>query len=163
MSTPSKSERRSRDDMNHHIYRLDTDRARIHTWRVQIRRRGETVMRHFADQAQGGKRAALRAARTFRDETLAKISEPAYKRWNASRLRSNNVSGIAGVWRYAPRVLQGGHWIVRPFWQAYWVDVEGKKRSRKVSVGKYGEESAKRRATAARREALNEIYSPEHK
>ena len=135
---------------------MDTEKERIHTWRVQIRRRGETVMRHFPDQSHSGKRAALQAARAFRDKTLKSVNPTSYKLWNDTRLRKNNTSGVSGVARYAPLVKVGGGWIARPFWQAYWVDEEGTKKSRKFSVDKYGEASAKRRAIMARRMAIGE-------
>ena len=147
---------RPRQDVNHHIHRLDTEKERIHTWRVQIRRRGETVMRHFPDQSHGGKRAALQAARAFRDKTLKSVNQTSYKLWNDTRLRKNNTSGVAGVARYAPLVQVGGGWVARPLWHAYWVDAEGNKKSRKFSVDKYGEASAKRRAIMARRMAISE-------
>ena len=147
---------RSRTDVSHHIHRVDAEVERIHTWRVQIRRRGKTVMRHFPDQSHGGKRAALQEARAFRDKTLKSVNPTSYKLWNDTRLRKNNTSGVSGVARYAPLVQTEGGWVARPFWQAYWIDAEGKKKSRKFSVDKYGEASAKRRAIAARRAAISE-------
>lgn len=147
---------RPRDDMNHHIHRLDVAAERIHSWRVQILRRGKSVLRQFPDQTYGGKRAALKAARAFRDAELAKIDQVAYKLWAASRLRRNSTSGVSGVTRYAPLVRLVGGAIERPFWQAYWMDARGRKRTRKFAVNKYGEEGAKRHAIAARKAAINE-------
>ena len=90
------------------------------------------------------------------DKTLKSVNQTSYKLWNDTRLRKNNTSGVAGVARYAPLVQVGARWVARPFWQAYWVDAEANKKSRKFSVDKYGEASAKRRAIMARRMAISE-------
>ena len=64
-----------------------------------------------------------------------------------NRIRPLNTSGIVGVGRYVKYGKQGNE---LPFWRAFWTDKEGQQRSRIFSIGRYGEEEAKRLACNAR-------------
>jgi hypothetical protein len=76
-----------------------------------------------------------------------------------SRKRRNNTSGIVGDARYAirERSRSGRKIIQREFWQALADDGTGGRRSRKLSLAKYGEARAKWLAVRARRAMLREV------
>ena len=134
------------------ITRVDNDTNRTHRWLVTVQRRGEILVRSFADGIYGGKKQALAAAVAYRNLLLAHYSQLEHRVWVRSRLRKNNTSGIPGVGRYEV--------LVNPrngrrdaFWQAAWVNEQGLSRKRKFAVSRYGERLAKRLAIAEREQS----------
>jgi hypothetical protein len=67
---------------------------------------------------------------------------------------TDNTSGMVGVGRYIAREMAGGKAVERAFWQGFWIGDDGRRRSRKFRVAKYGEKQAKALACAAREQAL---------
>ncbi|HKG21745.1 MAG TPA: AP2 domain-containing protein, partial [Blastocatellia bacterium] len=118
-----------------------------HGYYVRLSRRGKMESKFFADKSNGGKRAALRAARQYEAE-LAERAALGGKKREAKSVR--NTSGKVGVSRSTSR--SGDR--VYEYWQASWNDSKGERRSAKFSVNKYGEEKARRMAVKARREGL---------
>lgn len=139
-----------------YIRRIDNERTRTHSWHVAIRSRNQAVTRHFSDNVYGGKRKALRAAKVFRDEMLAKLRDGAYSAW-LRRKRRNNTSGMVGVARYVNTAPASAQYKEYPYWQAFWRDQEGQRHTRTFSVLKYGERNARRLAVAARQTAMQEL------
>ena len=144
--------------INHHIARIDTERNGTHARLVRMQHRSLFVNRYFSDGKFGGKVAALKAARAFRDVTLSGLEEPFKSRWRATELRRNNVSGMPGVARYVrlSEAREGGE--ARPYWVAFWANAEGRRGSMKFLVAKYGEAGARRGALAVRQRALADKY-----
>jgi len=135
------------------ITRVDNDTTRTHGWLVTVQRRGEIVVRPFADGIYGGKKKALAAAVAYRDILLDQHSPFEHQVWVRTRLRRNNRSGIPGVGRY--EVLANPKTGRREaFWQAAWVNEHGLSRKRKFAVSRYGELHAKRLAIAERERQL---------
>lgn len=134
-----------------YIRRVDSGH---HAWKVQIKRANVVWHKYFTDAQHGGKRRALAAAKVWRDELLPRISGPQYEVWKREQPRSNNTSGVGGVWRGVRRSSKGGRVWEWPYWQAFWRDLDGKRRCKTFSVGKYGERKAKALASLARREGL---------
>lgn len=101
-------------------------------WRATVKRQGRHIARTFKDSTYGSEHTVIRAL------------PPMTLREKATRLRSNNTSGVAGVYRThdpAPR------------WVAYICLLQGV-RTKGLSVTRYGEEAAKARAVAQRQEWL---------
>jgi hypothetical protein len=135
------------------IKRVDNETTRTHGWVVTVQRRGEIVVRLFADGVYGGKKKALAAAAAYRDLLLSHHSQFEHQVWARSRLRKNNTSGIPGVGRY--EVLANANTGRRDkFWLAFWVDELGRSRKRKFAISRYGEHHAKRLAIAERERQL---------
>ncbi|WP_448954860.1 hypothetical protein [Labrys neptuniae] len=112
-------------------------------WRATVKRQGRHIARTFKDSTYGSEQAAFEQARAYRD-TVIRALPPMTLREKATRLRSNNTSGVAGVYRNhdpAPR------------WVAYICLPQGV-RTKGFSVTRYGEEAAKARAVAQRQEWL---------
>ena len=118
----------------------------FHGWIVSITRRGKVLVRHFSDNP-GGRRAALQRARRYRDEMLARLPRPT----RIKKVYSLSKTGIVGVNVVDDRTRTGRR--VRR-WTATWPTAEGRQRKKSVSVLKYGEAGARRRAVAAREEGL---------
>ncbi len=132
------------------ITRIDQPEKKNHGYYVRITHRGQTNQKYFPDKSLGGKSKSLSAARAYRDKLLAKL--PKYKQEQASRKRRNVLkSGVTGVTHVVSR---SGDNKTYEYWQAAWVDGEGKRRTAKFSISRYGSDDALGRAIKARRKAL---------
>jgi len=141
------------------IGRVDDDKKSMHRWVIHIERKRRVWHRSFSDGVYGGKAKALRAARAFRDELLV-LHSPMTRAENASIRRSNNRSGVPGVFRQASVETTVAGPVERASWIAYWTTPDGKRSIRKFSIRKYGEKGALDRAKAARKSALAEMDDP---
>jgi 1,2-phenylacetyl-CoA epoxidase PaaB subunit len=140
-----------------YILRVDNDATATHSWKVQIRRRGRAINKHFTDSRHGGKRKALAAAKDYRDRLVRKVSGAEYAIWKRSIKRPDNKSGVVGVARFVRCAKSRyGTWQY-PVWEAFWHDADGKKHGRRFSVIKLGEGQAMRLALKTRREAMKEV------
>lgn len=139
------------------ISRIDDDTYRTHAWRVSLRRYGKTHVRNFPDKKCGGKRKALQQAKQYRDE-LIKQHPPMTRQEFADIRRSNNKSGITGVYCYAkPYYLKGGEKREIWYWEANWPTSVNGSEHIAFSVKEYGEERARSLAIRARREGLKKV------
>jgi hypothetical protein len=136
------------------ISRIDTEQFRTHAWRVKLVRRGQVYIKNFPDKRFGGKQKALREAKAYRDELLVK-HPPISRQEFCSIRRSNNRTGITGVYRYAKSfVLKNGKVKKNWYWEATWPIGKSQQSHRAFSVNELGEAKAKRLAIATREEAL---------
>lgn len=139
------------------ISRIDSDRFCTHAWRVKLTRRGIDHVKNFPDKRWGGKHKALVQAKVFRDELLEK-HPPLSRLEFCSVLRSNNQSGISGVYRYAKNFkLKNGKIKESWYWEATWPIGKSKQSHRSFPVNEYGEAKARRLAIRARKEALKTL------
>lgn len=127
-------------------------------WIVRFRRNRKTYVGHFADSLHGGKRAALKAAKAWRDERL-RDAQPMSSQSYYSFIRKNNTSGVTGVFRVKliktrKNGTRAEHWV--------WIAHSPTKpiRSRSFSIAKYGEKSAYKLAVAAREQFIAECEAP---
>ena len=141
------------DDPEYGLYRVEDHRRAL--WRVEIYRRGETHIVEFPDHAYGSSQAARAAAACHRDTLLAQLPPTTMREW-ATKIRSNNTSGVSGVCRIDLRQkLRNGSVSVRPYWLATFNGKHsGRTGSRMFSVAKYGEQGAYERAVQARKAML---------
>ena len=124
-------------------------------WEVRIQRRGKKYEKFFADGQHGGRRAAIQAAKVYRDELEAKLRPYSVKELARSPSVRNN-SGVVGV-RRALQVEETDDYIYTyTFWIAQWTDGKGKRKTRSFSVDKYGEDEAHRRAIQARTRGVHQ-------
>jgi hypothetical protein len=139
------------------ISRIDSERFRTHAWRVKLVRRGQQYVRNFSDKQWGGKRKALAQAQDYRDELIKKYP-PISRKEFCTILRSNNKTGITGVYRYAKSFkLKNGKLKHSWYWEATWPIGKSKQSHVNFSVNEYGEEKARKLAIAARKSALKNI------
>ncbi|HMO13729.1 MAG TPA: AP2/ERF family transcription factor [Pirellulaceae bacterium] len=118
-------------------------------WQVRLQRRGQRFDRYFADSLYNGKRAALSAAKAYRDYLL-KVTRSFTVKELAQYPSIRNNSGVVGV-RSATQVeYRGGYEFTYHFWVAQWTDADGRRRTRSFSCDKYGEDEAFRLAVQAR-------------
>lgn len=129
-------------------------------WHVCIKRQNQDWYKYFSDSTYGGHANALTAAQAWRDETLAQVSGPDYEVWKRARPNASNTSGMVGVARGVSRqTLKNGRVQESAYWYAYWQGLDGKRRTRAISVRKYGEEQAKAIACRIRQEGLLAVWN----
>jgi hypothetical protein len=113
-------------------------------YRVMIVRGGRQCQEYVSDAKVGGRMAALREAQRIKRELEARLPPP-----HAVHLRTRNSTGVPGVTRVVGLTRRGTRAV--PRYLAFWVDAEGRGRTRAYSIGKYGEGEAFRLAVEARR------------
>ena len=118
-------------------------------WEVRLQRRGEKTEKFFSDSGYGGKRAALEAAKEFRDEIETKS-----RKYTVEELAENpsarNRSGVVGVRLHKQVDTRGEYEFHYWYWVAQWTDGHGKRRTRSYSVHTHGDDEAFRLACEAR-------------
>lgn len=114
-------------------------------WSVAISRRGERFAQEFSVADHGSVEQAKAAAIAWRDDVLQRTPAMSLREFGTI-VRSNNTSGIPGVYR---RTYKGF-----TCWCALVSLPGGKSRRRTFAVVKYGEERAKQLAIDARTELL---------
>jgi hypothetical protein len=121
-------------------------------YRVSLTRAGKTVAKLFRDRDHGGSRAALKAAKAWRDAHLETL--PGKTRTEFGRMITvKNSSGCPGVYRRKSVVRGREYW----FWQAQTPSGIGPIRTRSFSVDRYGEDQAYAMAVHAREEFLQSV------
>jgi len=123
------------------IYRHDY--GNTHGYRAYIKFKGREYQRIFSDK--GDPKEALEQARHWRRLKLRTLQASDSSDSPLKKSYRNNKSGIIGVCR------SGNNW------QAAWVE-KGRPRSRKFSVGVYGEAESFRLARQTRAEAEERLY-----
>jgi hypothetical protein len=131
------------------ISRIDQPEKYNHGYYVRVRRDGVTKAKFFADKSNGGKRAALKAAKEYETDLIQKADSKGRKK--KEQQNNRNHAGKIGV----SRTESESRGYTYSYWQAAWIGKDGKRRSAKFSINKYGEEKAKRMAQKARRDGMS--------
>ena len=139
------------------ISRIDDDTYHTHAWRVSLRRYGSMYVKNFPDKKCGGKNKALKQAKLYRDDLLVKYPSMTRKHF-CSIIRSNNKTGISGVYTYCkPYLLRDGTVKEPWYWEANWPNKSHQSVSVRFSVQQFGEKLAKQKAIEARERGLDTI------
>ena len=133
------------------IRRIDDDSRGTHAWLVQVQRRSYIKIKMFSDGIFGGKKKALLAALEYRDALLTAPTPAEHNLWQRTIVRRNNTSGIPGI-VLAKRASGAERWV------AFWIDENGRKRSRTFSVSIHGIRKAKQLAVAERQRQLDRLF-----
>lgn len=125
-------------------------------YRVSFTRHGTNVAQLFRVRDYGNARAALKAARLWRDHMTSEL-KPETKQEFSQRLRPDNTSGRAGVY-LKRQVVRRGDWSAEYLhWQAQTPLGLKPFRSRSFSVDRYGFAEAYELAMQARAEFVAEV------
>ena len=120
-----------------------------------MQRRGEKTEKFFSDNKFGGKRAALVAAKEFRDQ-LEESSRKYSVKELSQRPSVRNKSGVVGVRLHEQIDLRGDFEYHYWYWIAQWTDRLGRRKTKSFSVHTHGDEEAFRLAVEARRKGVNQ-------
>lgn len=120
-----------------------------------MQRRGERIEKFFSDNAYGGNRAALQAAKAYRDEV-----DSQYRRYTVKELAekpsSRNTSGVVGVRLHQQKDRRGEFDYYYWYWVAQWTDGHGRRRTKSFSIHQHGEKEAYRLACEVRAQGVNQ-------
>lgn len=142
----------ARKNPRRNISRLETTNkdGRIYGgWLVRMQRRGERVEKTFTDLTYGGKRAAIQAAKEFRDQLELESQKYSVKEL-AARPSSRNSSGVVGVRLHQQKDCRGEFEYQYWYWVAQWTDGNGRRRTKSFSVHQHGDNEARRLAIESR-------------
>jgi hypothetical protein len=138
------------------ISRVDHEKKHAHGWLVRITFRGEKHQKFFSDLAEGGKRASLKSAIQWRNRTERKIGRPRTER-KIAVVSSRNKSGFVGIRKSMKAMTRDGKKL-GPVYEVWWFPKPGEIRKTSVSIYKYGQKEALRRALALRRAGEKQMY-----
>ncbi|MGE5564328.1 MAG: hypothetical protein ACM3ZV_13625 [Bacillota bacterium] len=116
-------------------------------WRAGFMIRRVRYSRYFGDAEYGSAEAARRAAEAFASQNCDLHQELLALR-RRFEVRKNSRSSIPGVSRYDRGDGRG------PYWLAYWDGPDGRRKSRRFGVRRWGENRAFELAVAARERAV---------
>lgn len=148
---PRGSVARTREHSSGHkgISRVDAPKRHQYGWLVRVAWCGEMFSKMFSDSANGGKDAALRRALVHRNRLEKELGKPRTDR-TVMLFHERNGTGVLGV----HRILKQG----APVYEVTWNPEPNKVRRTSVSIRKYGEQEAFKRACAIRREKEKEVF-----
>jgi hypothetical protein len=140
------------------VSRIDCPERKTVGWYVRVRLNNVTRSKFVSDSAHGGKEAALVKAVECRNQLEHALGKP---RTDSVIVGNNprNKSGVVGV-RRAVKKYQGkdGKVFLNEVYEVSWNAGREKKGQTSVSIKKYGELVAFRRACAIRREKEQQMY-----
>ena len=125
------------------------DHNYFHGWAVAIKRGGHRQSKYFSDRP-GGRAAALRRARSYRD-ALVTILPPPVK---VKTKLVTNTTGVVGVALVRERSRAG---TPTDRYVAFLPNADRTRGKRSFSLAKYGKQRAFDLAVAARRRAVREL------
>jgi hypothetical protein len=140
------------------ISRIDSPQKKMHGWYVRVRLKNVTKTTFISDLKNGGKEAALEKAVECRNQLEQELGKPRTD-WVIVGNNPRNRSGVVGV-RRAVKKYKGkdGMIYLNEVYEVSWNAGREKKGRTSVSISKYGEAGAFRRACAIRRQKEQLMY-----
>ena len=140
------------------ISRIDCPENKTVGWYVRVRLGNVTKSKFISDQKHGGKELALEQAVECRNRLEQELGKPRTD-WVIVGNNPRNSSGIVGV-RRAVKKYKGknGRVYLNEVYEVTWNAGREKRGRTSVSISKYGETTAFRRACAIRRQKEQQLY-----
>jgi hypothetical protein len=130
--------------VNHkNITRIDHPAKRTFGYFVRICWKGERRSKFFSDKRHGDRLGALDAALQWRNQVEKEMGKPRTEH-QVVGLSRRNTTGVLGV----RRRVKGGY----PVFEVHWRGEDGRTHRTSVSIDRYGEKEAFRRAKQLRRQ-----------
>jgi hypothetical protein len=143
------------------ISRIDTPEKRTHGWYVRVYFNRTMHSKFFSDSRYGGSEESLAEAIRYRDEIEEKIGKPRTDR-HVVTASPRNQSGMIGVQRKTKRSrTRHGKISECDVYEITWNPKPNVIRRTSISIDRYGEAEAFRRACALRRRKEREMYGRE--
>jgi hypothetical protein len=140
------------------ISRIDSKKKNMHGWYVRIYHNGKSHAKYFNDLKSGGKEEALYDAIEYRNQLEIDLGKPRTERYIIGAVHPNNNTGVPGVNRRITKQKKRGKWYSWDIFEVTWNPQPNKVTRTTVSIQKYGEEEAFRRACAIRKQKMAEVY-----
>jgi hypothetical protein len=140
------------------ISRIDCPERKTVGWYVRVRLKNITKSKFISDSKHGGKERGLRAAVECRNQLEKELGKPRTD-WVIVGENPRNTTGVVGVRRgFKKYTGKDGKVYLNEVYQVSWHAGRVKKGQTSVSIRKYGEAGAFRRACAIRRQKEQEMY-----
>jgi hypothetical protein len=140
------------------ISRIDSPQKKMHGWYIRVRLNNVTKSKFISDLKSGGKEAALKKAIECRNQLEQELGKPRTD-WVIVGNNPRNKSGIVGVRRAVKKYTgKDGKVYLNEVYEVSWNAGREKKGRTSVSISKYGERGAFRRACAIRRQKEQQMY-----
>lgn len=140
------------------ISRIDSPRKRLHGWYVRIQYKNRSYSKFFSDSRYGDRTIALEEAVEYRNRLEKSIGRPRTERLIIGSVTNTPPTGVTGVRRTKRKEIKRGRRYIRDVYEITWNPEPGKLTRTTVSINKYGEAEAFRRACELRRQKMREIY-----
>jgi hypothetical protein len=141
------------------VSRIDQDKKALHGWYVRVTFKGQTHPKFFSDAQYGSRPDALTEAVAWRDATEYALGKPRTERVVVA-LSRRNQTGVIGVRRSRKAMTRDGQ-KMGPVYEVYWRPTPQTLQRTTVSITKYGEQEAFRRAYVLRKAKERELYGSE--
>ena len=140
------------------ISRIDCPERKTVGWYVRVRLKNVTKSKFISDSKYGGKEEGLKSALECRDKLEKELGKPRTDFVIVGENPRNN-SGIVGVRRSIKKYVgKFGDVYYNEVYEVSWNAGREKRGRTSVSIKKYGEAAAFRRACAIRREKERMMY-----
>ncbi|HMR62793.1 MAG TPA: AP2 domain-containing protein [Anaerolineae bacterium] len=141
------------------ISRIDEPSKKTHGWYVRVYSKGSMYAKFFSDARYSDADQALAAAVEYRDALEHKLGKPRSERTVVQR-SPRNQSGVIGGRRRTKCSGKKGREAGYEVFEVTWNSASGRMHRTSVSIDKYGEVEAFRRAVEIRQQKEREIYGP---
>ncbi|HYG81000.1 MAG TPA: hypothetical protein VD861_11465 [Pyrinomonadaceae bacterium] len=143
------------------ISRIDCPERKTVGWYVRVRLGNVTRSKFISDKAHGGREAALGKAVECRNQLEKEMGKPRTD-WVVVGENPRNKSGVVGVRRAVKKYTgRDGRVYLNEVYEVSWNAGREKRGRTSVSIAKYGEAGAFRRACAIRRQKEQLMYGNE--
>jgi hypothetical protein len=140
------------------VSRIDCPERKTVGWYVRVRLGNVTKSKFISDSKHGGKENGLLKAVECRNQLERELGKPRTD-WVVVGENPRNKSGIVGVRRAVKKYTgKDGTIYLNEVYEVSWNAGREKKGRTSVSIKKYGEASAFRRACAIRRQKEQQLY-----
>lgn len=140
------------------ISRIDCPERKTVGWYVRVRLKHVTKAKFISDSKYGGKEEGLKKALEVRNQLEEELGKPRTD-WVIVGENPRNNSGVVGVRRATKKYIgKDGKVYLNEVYEVSWNAGREKKGRTSVSIKKYGEAAAFRRACAIRREKEQLMY-----
>jgi len=140
------------------ISRIDCPENKTVGWYVRVRLGNVTKSKFVSDQKHGGKEEALKLAVVHRNQLEQELGKPRTD-WVIVGNNPRNRTGIVGVRRTLKKYKgKDGRIFLNDVYEVTWNAGREKRGRTSVSIAKYGERNAFRRACGIRRQKEQLLY-----
>ena len=140
------------------ISRIDCPENKTVGWYVRVRLGNVTKSKFVSDQKHGGKEEALKTAVEVRNRLEQELGKPRTD-WVIVGKNPRNRTGVVGVRRTFKKYKgKDGRVYLNDVFEVTWNAGREKRGRTSVSINKYGEARAFRRACAIRRQKEQQLY-----
>ena len=140
------------------VSRIDCPENKTVGWYVRVRLGNVTKSKFLSDHKNGGKETALKKAIETRNRLEQELGKPRTD-WVIVGNNPRNRTGVVGVRRTVKKYKgKGGKIFLNEVYEVTWNAGREKRGRTSVSISKYGEMRAFRRACAIRRQKEQQLY-----